>query len=686
MTSIIISALLLAFIFILPGWSWTGQFPTSHCRAGSTTLLALVTSTALILCTSLVLSEINQFQLIVLLPILGIFTSLGIIIDYRKRGNVALLHVGQGILVCLMATGLFILLRLIPFHSDWIVGGWDPGVITNQGLCIGRTGTSHPPPGLTAPLLAMDPTGLFSRTISGLREAFPGIPVDTTTGAWDFYFCPITPLIVALLYQLGGIPLAIRMPLLVGMLAILVFTCIPKLHSAESVPPVKDSSSPPQTISPSVIPLLISILFLLQPILIYHLRTPSSEIVELLMLGSFMALWTLAKPNAPRRWLGGALLFLAAINRISFELFGAWLILIIACMDTQCDDRRRIMLDHAFLIVGLLLGIAYHEYLSPDSLAKLSHIMTSLHGSVLLLLGGVLALDRFSVRRTTPGIRWDLILLGLGLIVFVLAEQSSATPWREFGHNLGALSSYTGWLLIVIAAPGCWLLFRRPTISTFWTLFFLFALLIVLRHKHAAELYPWALKRYLVYAVPLFALLAGTTIMAVWRQRRYPWLAATLLAGVLIFNFRLCKAAWLAPDHTGISKALSEVARHINASDIIISDHFRWGTPLALAYGKNVINGESIWRTKDVATIRRAITLVQEYAGNHHDVVFLTSTDEALGIYLGAIPQTDKVWSHEPWETGRIAHHKNSRDFPASAYAIRFQLFNISTRRQDTKQ
>jgi hypothetical protein len=333
-----------------------------------------------------------------------------------------------------------------------------------------------------------------------------------------------------------------------------------------------------------------------------------------------------------------------------------------------------------------LSGIAYYEYVSPDSLDKLSHIMTSLHGGVLLLLGGVLALDLFCARRTRAIIRWDWLLLSLGLVVFSVSEQCSAIPWKEFYHNLLALSSYTGWLLIAMAAPGCWLLFRRPTKSTYWTLFLLFALLIVLRHKHAAELYPWALKRYLVYAVPLFALLAGTTLMALWRHRRLKWLAATLLAGLLIFNFNLCRTAWTAPDNEGLSKELNVVARHINTDDIVISDHFRWGTPLALAYGKTVINGEQLWNTKNPEIIRRATTLVQECAGIHHDVYFLTSTEEALTPYLGAIPETEKIWTSSVWKTQRIAHHKNSRTFATSGYEVKFQLFKIRNRLPDVKR
>ncbi len=489
---------------------------------------------------------------------------------------------------------------------------------------------------------------------------------------------------VAVLYQTGGMAMAMIMPLLVGTLAILMFSFLPLPHSVYSVPSV-DNSSPAPPYSPSVIPFLSPLLFLPQPILIYHLRTPTSEITELFFLGAFMALWSIARPTALRRWLGGALLFLAAVNRISFELFGAWLILIVACMDLRSDDRRRTLHDHAALMIGLLLGIAYYEYVSPDSLAKLNHIMTSLHGGVLLLLGGVLALDLLCAGRTRANIRLDLILLGVGAVGFVTAEQCSAAPWKEFCHNLLALSSYTGWLLIAIAAPGCWLIFRRPTTATYWALFLCVALLIVLHHKHAADLYPWALKRYLVYAVPLFALLAGTTLMAVWRQRRFKWLAAALLAGILVSNVRLCKDAWLAPDHEGISRELTQVAQHIHADDIVISDHFRWGTPLALAYGKNVINGERLWSTRDAAIIRHATTLVQEGAGKDHDVYFLTSTGDALGIYLGAIPETVRVWTSTPWKTQRIAHHKNSRTFAISGVEVNFQLFKIITRLQDAK-
>lgn len=666
MIFITVNALLLAVILTLPGWAWTGYFYPAklHRRAAYwiTALLALILSLSLLLSACLFLAGINRLHLTVLLPILGIVACLGFAFDCNRNAADSLRHLGRGLLTCLLFTVLFILLRLTPFHSDWIIGGWDPGVITNQGICIGRSGSAHPPPGLTAPLLAADHHELFTRTLSGLHEAFPGIPVDPETGAWDFYFCPITPLMVALLDQAGGLPMAIITPLFIGVLALLVFSGL--------------------TVRTNLL-FLTPLLFLLQPILIYHGRTPTSEITELLFLGAFMTLWTHAQPGGLRRWLGCSLMFLAAVNRISFELFGAWLILIVVSMDSRREDRRHAVFDHAALMLGLLFGMAYYPLVSPASLVKLIHIMPTLHTGVFLLLTGALALDVLCcVRRTWAGIRWDLILFGSGLVFFFVVEQCSAAPWAEFRRNAMALSAYTGWLLMAIALPGCWLLFRHPTRSAYWALFFFFALLVVLRHKHAAELYPWALKRYLVYAVPFFALLAGATLRAIWNRRRSRWLAAVLLLGVFTLNYPLCRDAWSTPDHEGISKQLDAVAQNIGNRDIVIADHFRWGTPLALTYGKNVINGERIWTGNDKERIRHAVTLIQEYAGNNCDVYFLTSTSGALSLYSGAIPESETIWSSKPWSTQRIEHHRNNRAFTARQYDVTFQLFKITPERR----
>lgn len=670
MTAITIDAPLLAAMLTLPGWTWTAFLYSPKTRERTnhwiTTLLALMLSLALILTSCLFLGSIGRLHLNGLLPFLAIVACLGFILDYKKGASQALQHLGWGLLTCLILSLLFILLRLIPYHSDWIVGGWDPGVIMNQGFCIGQTGTTHPLPGLTAPLLAADDQSLFSRTLSGLREAFPGIPVDPNTGAWNFYFCPITPLTVSLLYQVGGATLALIMPLVVGVVAILMFSGV----TTRSTPLF-----------------LVPLLFLLQPILIYHCRTPTSEITELLLLGAFMTLWTNATPGGLRRWLGASLIFLATVNRVSFELFGAWLILIVACMDTECEDRRFATFDHAALMIGLLAGMAYYSLVSPDSLAKLTHVTPSLHIAVLLLLAGAFALDQFCLARPVrKGVRWDLILLGFGLLAFCVLEQCSTVPWTEFRQNTLALSAYTGWMLIGIAVPGFCLLFRRPDKSTYWALFFLFALLIVLRHKHAAELYPWALKRYLVYAVPLLAIAAGAALMAFWNHRRINWVAPALLLGVFIANASLCRHAWSTPDYEGVSKQLNEVAKHIGDRDIVIADHFRWGTPLALAYGRNVINGERIWAGRDPVRVRHAVSLVQQHTGNNGNVYFLTSTPGALDVYLDAIPETEKVWSAKPWTTRRIEHHRNNRSFATREVAATFQLFKINTRPAGTRE
>jgi hypothetical protein len=669
MTAITINVLLLAAMVTLPGWTWTGFLYSPkrphHTNHWITTLLAMMISLALILTACLFLGSIGRLHLNVLLPVLAIVACLGFTLDYKRGSSQALQHLGWGMLTCLLLSVLFILLRLIPYHSDWIVGGWDPGVIMNQGICIGQTGTTHPLPDLTAPLLAADHQSLFSRTLSGLREAFPGIPIDPDTGAWSFYFCPITPLMVALLYQIGGATMAMIMPLLVGVLAILMFSGLTTRPKPR---------------------LLLPLLFLLQPILIYHTRTPTSELTELLLLGAFMALWTNATPGGLRRWLGCSLIFLTTVNRISFELFGAWLILIVACMDSEREDRRFAMLDHAALMIGLLSGMAYYSLISPDSLAKLAHVITAMNIAVLLLLAGTFALNLFCYAKPArKGMRWDLILLAFGLLAICFLEQRSAAPWAEFHRNAMALSAYTGWMLIGLAVPGFWFLLRRPDKSTYWALFFLFALLIVLRHKHAAELYPWALKRYLVYAVPLFSLSAGATLMVIWNQRRIKWLAPALLLSVFIVNVSLCRAAWCTPDYEGASRQLDEVAQHIGNRDIVIADHFRWGTPLALAYQRNVINGERIWAEKDRERIRHAASLIQACAGPDCSVYFLTSTPGALDLYLGALPETERVWSARPWSTRRIEHHRNSRAFTTREVDVMFQLFKISMHPTETR-
>ena len=348
------TALLLAFTLVLPGWTWTvsGSSPARHDPAAlwRTALSALAVSLAILLPLCLILAWLNRFHLGLLLPILGLVACAGALLDYATRRGDALRHLGKGVMVCLLFAIPLGLLGVIPFFSNWIVGGWDPGVIMNQGLFIGRTGEMHPAPGVLAPLWAADHEGLFSRTLSGLREVFPGIPVDPETGAWKFYFFPVTPLMVALLYQMGDIAMATRAPLIIGVLAVLLFGGITGRW-------------------------FVPLLFLLQPILIYHLRIPTSEITELLILGAFLLLWTHAAPNGIRRTAGAVLLCMAVINRVSFELFGAWLILLVACIDAGREDRRATALDHAALIAGLMLGMAYYTFVSPESLAKLGHIM-----------------------------------------------------------------------------------------------------------------------------------------------------------------------------------------------------------------------------------------------------------------------------------------------------------------------
>lgn len=688
MASITISALLLAFIFTLPGWTWSWALHSTTSRDRPDPWIAIlpafVISLAVVLPLCLLLAETNRFQLSLLVPTLGIVACIGVVLDSRRRGKEALHHLGRGALLLLLVAAVIAVFRILPYPSDWIVGGWDPGVIMNQGIFIGRTGGGHPTPGLMAPLLAADHAGLFTRTLSGLREAFPGIPVDPGTGAWDFHFSPITPLLVALLYQAGGADMAMRAPLLAGGLAVVLVSGAMGWHRRPAPAAAMRGETalpdrPPKDHPPRVLPLLVlaPMLLLLQPILMYHLRTPASELTELLLLGAFMVLWTHVPPCPLRRWIGGALLFTAAVNRVSFELFGAWLILTVAFMDSAREDRRRTSIDHASLLGGLLLGIAYYALVSPDSWARLRHIMPTIHAGVLLLLSGVLAVDLVCARRPWHGMRPDRLLFGLGLAGFLVLEQLSSAPWAEFRRNSLALLAYTGWPLACLAAAGFWFLHRRPAKSSYWAIFLLFALLVVLHRKHVAELYPWALKRYLVYAAPLVAWLAGGTVMALHGRRRVRWLAAGAVLAVLAFNFEIVRDAWRTPDYAGIRKPLERVAQQLDDGDIVLCDHFRWGTPLALVYGKNVLNAERIWAVAGTNRVRRAVALVQDHAGTNHNVYFLTSTGRGLDLFGGDLPPVERTWTSECFTVQSLRHHRRSRTFDMRPLDVNFQLFRI---------
>lgn len=584
----------------------------------------------------LLLAECGVLRLITVLSVALVLSFAGYAAN-RKNKPVVGLNFFVPAYIFAVATVLLIL----PPAGEWVAGGWDPGVIMNQGIWVGRTGAMHPSSGILGPVFAADATGLITRELSGLREAFPGLPVDPSTGNWSFSFYRITPAWISALYSLGGLSLALRAFTILSLITVIILA-----SGLARVVPGRGHAW------------VLIIAILIQPIFMYYTRTPSFEMMQLLLFATAI-FWI----NDERHRMASLIILLTGsaliINHPSAMLFGSFLALCMSVYATSMPDNRR-SYHGLFLIAGVWAGFAYVHFFAPLSLAKIGHVWPE------LIKAGILCQVAAIVVSTTriQTARWNVWLLPGGMLAWVAIELWRHDSFREFGVNSVASVQMNG---IVVAVAGLfvmlWMYFRRPSVRAV-AAFLLIGLFVVLLRKHTADLYPWALKRVLPFMIPAVAL----GLLFVWEQlskRRHGLVAAIVfLIACTAINFNMMRHALKNVELSGLTARLADIAALIPPDAVVVTDHFRWGTPLAALHGLHVINGERIWTAKSDLHTQRAMKLVLENIPPETPVYWVTVTDRGLDLYSGLSHEgISQIKQFDPVPLRETLQHARNRSF-----------------------
>jgi hypothetical protein len=154
-----------------------------------------------------------------------------------------------------------------------------------------------------------------------------------------------------------------------------------------------------------------------------------------------------------------------------------------------------------------------------------------------------------------------------------------------------------------------------------------------------APLYPWALRRYVVFLVPLlawaqaFAIVRGVEVIPL-RGGGWRWAVLLVFIPALVEGGRISAAAFRVGDYPGLGQALSALERALKPGDVIVTDDPEWGTPLFLAGGRDVVSGRLLWRRDDPDYQRRymeALRDVRQESGRRF--LWLTSTAKGRDLY-----------------------------------------------------
>ena len=575
-------------------------------------------------------------------------------------------------------------------RSEWLAGGWDPGIYQNNAVVIARQNGLQDRSESIYSSMTPEERALFTRSDDDYHEILPSVPLRIEDGSIPLYFFHLTSMAGAWFLRMGGTALLFRLP---GILALWgLFPALALLGQLGFGGWRKWAALVP---------------WVLSPLWWYQQAVPTAEMLYLVLLLSGLLLYLRAARRGAAVPLGAlGALFAAVANHFNFAVLAGALLVVAAAVEADLRAPRRaarIALGFAAVGLGILwnlafAGIAVQRLQIQDR--ALSVILAGFAASA--LLAGVL------VRRPVPpAVRAAILRLlragaiaaaGTGALVAacaggeasrcllsaaaeriplaggVLQRVAQTVPFLGTAGFLWACAGLAGIALDKDPA-------RNPLRAAMVALGIVCVVLFL--HPGIAPLYPWATRRFFAFLVPFLALAQGHLLVRAVEWRRagppmddlaIPILLLLLFAGAC--SARVCLAAARVGDYPGLERALADLQRTMGPGDVVVADDPEWGTPLALAGGRDVVSGRRLWRSDDPAYQRRYLeTLARVRRDTGRRFLWLTSTDAGLGLYpakpgTAAAPLAEVVYEF------RVVHHgERARTYETKPRQRLFRLY-----------
>ncbi len=620
----LLSALLISLRVVIPGWV--------YCASSTTTPLR---KTVKIIQVGLCL---NLFPLLVLSPCswwtVTADWSLWLVLVLVGAGTV--LRKSAPEWKILFSTTLFMLVTTLlvlslPARSEWLAGGWDPGIYQNNAIAISHANGLGGKSDTVYSQLTLDGLYGFSETEGAYREVLPGVPVNEETRQIPFYFFHLTPIFGAWIFRLAGGGGLVRLPMLLGVWMIPVVWRLLDVWAFKKL---------------SFVGIL---LWWSAPLWLYQLAIPTSEILYIFFLLSALIALSVDDQSGIKRkvWIG-SLMFLATVNHFNFPIVGG-LILFAYVWMKPLNQKNALALSG---FAGLWMGVLWDVLFAGVTLGRLEEkdqAVTIVLAGLLLFTLLSLIFNRFSL---PPKIRKPLDrLLNLGFIGFgsgmtlFTCLQLFIDFEQGFFHRLQTFIAFCGPGPVLISGLGILLIGlkkdRGPWALRAGVLGLLLLFGLFMLHPGIAPIYPWALRRYIAVALPMFTACSLFAFSALWPKSKSPlaWIPVGILALGFVSVLPLSRDAAKLGDYRGITGLVDEILTHLEPGDVVVADDPRWGTPLFLSHQVDVINGKHIWEDKDPASRQDKIQeLVRLESEGNRRILWLTSTSSAMGHYPDTYP------------------------------------------------
>lgn len=637
-------SLLLSIRILLVGWLWSGRFliVAKGEQAGLIRVSVAVSVGVVIqLLSSLLLAGFGVWT-----PAMDWVLWIGLVGIGVLRGGMSRSDVLPFARAGLLLFSTILISGLLPIRSNWLAGGWDPGLYQNYALSIARRGSLQAERGtLYASLSKEDRERLSPKTEKRYREIFPGVPIRVEDGSLPVYFYHGTSVWGAWVFRQGGLDWLLRLSCLsawLGIWPMLALLALLGLDRREQ---------------------WVGLCFLLlTPLWWYQQAVPTSEILALFLLLAVSMLYFLEQGRKRVPWLLALTLFCGVVNHVGFVILISVPIVLAAFSEgVRKTPGRRIRLIAS--LSALALGLLWSLVMDHTTLMRLQdkdHILSwVLVAYLFVLLGGgmgiICALSDRWMSRLQGFCRW--ILIASGVITLCIGFTYLYEPLRlywmrrawEAGRIPMALITWSR--LIPFMGVAAWSLIASGWIALglrkdegarrvqWFTLTCLAVLGVLLCTRGIYMIFPWAFRRYFVWLIPVFLLGQISAVRAGFLHpltsgRVFRIGAVLLIAGAVWQGVSYTIQASRLGDYRGLAGPVREWVASLPSDAVVVVDDPRWGTPLLLGFGLDTINGSLLWKSQNPAYQQAFVDLLRRVQTEQDRRVFwLTSTQKDLQVY-----------------------------------------------------
>jgi len=493
--------------------------------------------------------------------------------------------------------------------SEWIVGGWDPGVYMHTAGSLARTGTLLP----SAPdLAALDPDARvqLGRPYEGTWQPFHGMRM-MPDGRISPQFYHLYPVLMAIAWLFGGIPAALMVNPLLNIICVLALY----LWASQWVRPRWAFAA--------------ALLLALNPAQVWQARFGTSELLtQCLLLGGLAMMgqaFTCQARNLSCALLAGSAFGLAMLTRCDTVLFVMPLSLILIVGIRSRSHRVRVL-----IILGSMAALGVQSWLHQRFLAPFYHpgamfaakgLIVTAAMAVLVLAGAIWLYHRTgkSGDRAPELPRWlpvaaitlfaawaffnwyvrpRLAIDGRVLSVITgLYPHLKEAAWFPLlagrnARNFWYLQSIFGICGFVVALTGiCVLISRSRSLwKTAGLAAGLFVMVILITMIYHEPFMMFVSRRLIPVIIPLLCLGAAAACDTVESRLRHWPRIATGAAVIMLFAVVLIpirNTAFMATHHEwpGLVRWYDQLASKIPPGATVYSDQPGFAAPLRFLYG-----------------------------------------------------------------------------------------------------